>query len=631
MAKIKLEFLNNEANETEGLNHPGIETYTDLPYASTARECGQNSSDAGSDRPVIIKFDKLTIPWTDIEEHQKLRSTIYQCLKQSKKDNNQKAIDYFENAKSLVDKDSVTTLCISDYNTHGLEGPCVPGRPFHSLVKSSGVSTKFSDTSGGSFGIGKYAVFALSDLRTIFYSTRYKDEDGNNQFLMQGKSILMSHTDEDGNYRHSTGYWGASNYLPMESEADVPTWLGRDKQGTTLVALGFREKTGWQYRMAASLVRNFFVAIHNGDLVFRLDSDAIIINAKTLPTLFEDEQLRKAAKNSNQLDNFEYSHYLYQCLTSEEAKKITLDIDGLGKVSLRILLRDDLPKRLSIIRNGMIITDSLEHFGHSFKRFSMYRDFVAMVEPLENQGSALIKRLENPRHDGLSPERVTDETKRAAAIKSMQKLGREIRNAIKEEALSKPQKIEPLDELAEFFADPGKSEPVQDPNADDDPENYVYTEVVRAPRKPSPPKIRGLQDNGGSGGGSGGGGNNGGGKGNGQGSGAGGTGKKSYESVPLEGTRNMITPGAARNQRSVWFTPQVSGTIKLQVRASGISSSPEIKITQVSQGIIEKGLAVVDATSGNRQQIELFFAENYAGPIEIIGLRDMGGAENADN
>jgi hypothetical protein len=53
----------------------------------------------------------------------------------------------------------------------------------------------------------------------------------------------------------------------------------------------------------------------------------------------------------------------------------------------------------------MMITDNLKHFGDKFSRFPLYRDFVALVEPLDDQGNALIKKLEGPRHDELSAER----------------------------------------------------------------------------------------------------------------------------------------------------------------------------------------------------------------------------------
>jgi hypothetical protein len=52
-----LKFLPNDADELEGLGDAGIETYKDNPYASIARECGQNSNDAAVKRPVAVSYD----------------------------------------------------------------------------------------------------------------------------------------------------------------------------------------------------------------------------------------------------------------------------------------------------------------------------------------------------------------------------------------------------------------------------------------------------------------------------------------------------------------------------------------------------------------------------------------------
>jgi hypothetical protein len=43
-----LEFLPNQAGESEGLGDAGIETLRDNPYASCARASGQNSADAAT-------------------------------------------------------------------------------------------------------------------------------------------------------------------------------------------------------------------------------------------------------------------------------------------------------------------------------------------------------------------------------------------------------------------------------------------------------------------------------------------------------------------------------------------------------------------------------------------------------
>ena len=104
MPQLNLEFLTNEANESEGLNDPGIETYTDEPYASTARECGQNSADAVQEPPVMINFDRLSIAAADLGACDTLRAAVSSCLLQAKRTPDEKAIDFMGNAIELLSR-----------------------------------------------------------------------------------------------------------------------------------------------------------------------------------------------------------------------------------------------------------------------------------------------------------------------------------------------------------------------------------------------------------------------------------------------------------------------------------------------------------------------------------------------
>ena len=63
---------------------------------------------------------------------------------------------------------------------------------------------------------------------------------------------------------------------------------------------------------------------------FSLNHNEIEISASNLGKLFQNEQIQEAAYESSQLEDFEYAGYLYDCLTSEEAKKEILEVDGLG-------------------------------------------------------------------------------------------------------------------------------------------------------------------------------------------------------------------------------------------------------------------------------------------------------------
>lgn len=102
--------------------------------------------------------------------------------------NNQKTTRFFDKAIDVFNQDFIDVLRISDFNTTGLTGSDKDyNSAWQNLVKSSGVSNK-GGTSGGSFGIGKSAPFACSDLRTVFYSTI--DNQGLKAF--QGIARLVS-------------------------------------------------------------------------------------------------------------------------------------------------------------------------------------------------------------------------------------------------------------------------------------------------------------------------------------------------------------------------------------------------------------------------------------------------------
>lgn len=173
----------------------------------------------------------------------------------------------------------------------------------------------------------------------------------------------------------------------------------------------------------------------------------------SIAALFNDPNVYAAAEADNRVEDFETARDLFNCLISPEAIEKTLDIAGLGKIGVRILIQEDLPKKVGIIRNGMMITDSLKHFGEGFQKFPLYNDFVALVEPLEGHGSALIKTLESPRHDELSADYIPDSAKAAAARAAMVALGKKVRETIKSETKVDHAEEVAIDEMSEFFAD----------------------------------------------------------------------------------------------------------------------------------------------------------------------------------
>src|SRR5690606_34398278 len=101
--------------------------------------------------------------------------------------------------------------------------------------------------------------------------------------------------------------------------------------------------------------------------------------------------------------------------------------------------------------NGILITRSLEHFGARLERFPGAREFVALVEPADDSASRLLKTLENPKHDGFSSHRITDQVKRRKADVAMKTLADEVRKAIREHAAITEASEVVLDELSHLF------------------------------------------------------------------------------------------------------------------------------------------------------------------------------------
>lgn len=621
--KMKLKFLPNAGDETEGLNDAGIETYMDEPYGSVARECGQNSRDAENESangPVRLEFDKVPIPRSDLDADGELSTALSNCLTAAKDSEDEKATEFFTRALKVLENDEISCLRIADFNTRGLRGPCEPGNPFHSLVKAKGVSTKERRDSGGSFGIGKNAAYAISELRTVFYSTLYPDASGET-FLAQGKSILTSHR-ADGEPRRATGYWGdeerlPDEYLPVKGMSNAPTWSHRDEIGTTLHSVAFRETEDWAERMAATVLVNFVVALHREELEFKIDSGRIVMNKESISELLGNASIEEAAKNMSVHDDLKNARALYECITATETVIEELEIDGLGPVAIRVLVREGMPKQLSVVRNGMIITDSLENFGDKFRSFPMYRDFVAMIEPLSKDASGLIKRLENPRHDSLSAEQIPDPEKRKAADQAMRALAKQARAAIRSLAVSKPDDVEQIDELAEFFAsdDYGTEEPG---SKEEDPERFTYKPKKRV-RRSQAPKTKGLNGLGGNAKGTGGTADGGG---EGEGDGKGGKGPR-LQQVSLVDTRTLVPSDENGGARTVLFTPKRGGKLRLRIYATALQTSERVLIEDSSTGTVIEGDLHFDATAGQRAEVDVSLEDAYAGPIEVLAFAEI--------
>lgn len=616
------EFLPNPGREEEGLGHAGIETFKGSPYPGIARECSQNSLDAaatmqdGAARPVHLIFRHLSLPSSEIPDLQNLKKTLQACLDQAKARNLKKDKEFFERAIRVAGHTHIPVLSIEDFGTTGLVGPATPGRPFYALVKSSGVSQKANADAGGSFGIGKNAAFAISSLRTVFYSTLY-EATGVKVHLAQGKSILVSHED-GGQAKRATGYWGEREFEPVFGEEKIPHWLRRSKVGTTVASIGFVEESNWHWQMVESLIRNFFAAISDSSIQFtvqRSNEAAIDITDSTLAELFCRPEVVAAAETAGTTEDLKFSEAMWASMTSPETETHEKDFKAVGRFRIRLLQQKGLPSRVGILRNGMYIADNLKHFNQPLARFPLSRDFVAVLEPADRATSGRIRDMESPKHDEISAERIDDLIERDQLRRSMKALGVWIREVIKASTTKAAENEVLLDELNRFFSKPSEGPTIPDPaNQNDDPERVKLSQKAIRLR----PVGTGPEGDSGSSGGkkkskSKGGRTTGEGSGKGRGS----RGGRGGKNIPFFQLRNVVPPSTDGRVRVVTFTPKESGIANLEISAVGVSSDEPLTVLAIDSEPCTK-VPSIELTAESRASFNVQFDSPYTGPISVV-------------
>ena len=211
-------FPPTNGGRIDGFNDPGIAHFSGQPLSSLARETIQNSLDARLDQnhPVHVSFELIDVNPDDVGRDE-LSKAIAQCV-DSTSDGDRRVVTALRKASDTIRSDSIPCLQISDRNTSGLRG-----QQWGALVKMQGASYKADiEGAGGSFGIGKYAPFAVSTLRTVFYWTCYQEEESDRVTeKFQGKSVLMSHTHNQ-EETQGTGFFGHRKDCRELLAPDIP-------------------------------------------------------------------------------------------------------------------------------------------------------------------------------------------------------------------------------------------------------------------------------------------------------------------------------------------------------------------------------------------------------------------------
>jgi len=607
----------DESDQWDGFNEPGIEHFAGSPIPHLAREVNQNSLDSGRGVAVKVVIKHQMVETAQLPNLEELKATIALCGGASAEES-AKARQFFESAETELRKSKLSILEISDFNTKGMAGPSKNGTSFYAFMKAKGQSKKTSETATGSFGIGKFAPYAVSRLRTVFVSTVYLDQDSKFQRLTQGKSILMSHDDDD-RRRQGVGFWGVKERCqPVVGSSDeIPSWILRGGEelteedlGTKLVILGFDNSSGWQDNLATSVAENFFGSIAEGNLEVDID-DKYLLTKNNVKNFFLNESLSESIKSQkNEPEQFRNAKSYLACLTEQEGVITELgQMSSLGHCQLKIVIAPGLPKRVCVLRNGMFISDSLNLPG--LKNFSDFKEFVAVFECKSSIGIELLRAMEPPRHDDFAAERLPSKEDQLRGKKALKEMATWIREMLKRHAKDPVSDVTTLDELKDFFPDDsgeGNGKPAEEIN----PFGSVVIRVRKVtpnlnkpspfipepppppppppppwPPTPYPPSPIIPQP----------------------GPGA------SRPGIALNNLRAVSTSGKSRR---ILFTPLQSGLIAVSLYEAGADSDYDIAIKECDRGEIKNGRVILEVEAGVRTALEIVLKSSFEGALKVV-------------
>lgn len=410
-------FVSNQNCGIYGLNDGNIVQFSYKVIDSLVRECLQNSLDArveNSKEPVAVEFSQFTIKKPNFPDKDRYEDILNKCYSSNKDDPDPEK--FFKNALNIFSK-NINIMRISDYNTTGLTGAdtCKKGSVWSRLVKEQGTSNK-SSISGGSFGIGKSATFACSDLRTVFYSSL----DVNNIESHIGVAKLISFEDSPNNWTTGVGYYSNNDKLTaIQSQLSLNSYK-RTEPGTDIYIMGFRDTENLVHSIVKSVISNFLVSIWKGELIVKIQGE--YLDKSTLE--------KHISKLDDKKDKEIIDYYYLLSSNDSKIKKIHLNIDDYGKeygfenndCTLYLMDGENLNRKIMMTRSaGMRLFDQ--------NRISGSINFTGILMINGTNMNKAFRAMEVPSHDAWEPGLCKGSEKKA------EKMYKDLRKYMKTEVL----------------------------------------------------------------------------------------------------------------------------------------------------------------------------------------------------
>jgi hypothetical protein len=393
-----------------GLNNAAITSFNSNIINSFIREMFQNSNDARQRdksgktvKPLEIVINYKSVASSELPDFEGLNN-IFNWVKNSPENSDHEK--FFANAaESISNPADIKLFIFEDFNTTGLQGSDDDNRStFSSCVLSEGTSFKPSNQAGGSFGIGKNAIFGFSKLRTVFYISKNLAD----QYIFQGVSKLATYKDADGYNRSGRIFCGKTDkLLSIRNFADMPSnchsLFKREQTGLTQIALCPIIHDNWLEEFVKAILKNYWLLLDKGDLKVTLkqnDNTMLVIfrdNLKELLNKYFDPKIFTGDDAVNPIGNpFDY----YRCYKEGSLEKRTLG--KLGETHCYTLELEHVnTNSIAFLRNDMVV------FTKPARGFSTLK-YCGIVICNDQEGNAILRDMEPHTHDEFMPGRLED-------------------------------------------------------------------------------------------------------------------------------------------------------------------------------------------------------------------------------
>jgi hypothetical protein len=421
--------------EWQGLNNAAIYSFNSNIINSFVREMFQNSIDArnkklpkdastGKIPPLKIRINYKEIVQDEFPDFAGFYD-IFKSIAGSKP--NKQHSKFFNNGfKALGDKKKIPLFLFEDYNTTGLSGADDdPENTFNACVISEGISVNKDPTAGGSFGIGKNAIYGLSKLRTIFYSSVNNQGD----YIFQGKAKLASYYDDKDKTRDNKIYCGKgelqnSTRTIKELEEPFNALFKRTEPGLSQFAVCPVENKNWPEEFAKAILRNYWMLLEKGELVVELlnqDKNQIELNGNNLEVLMQEYFDPESYEPEDVLPKGNPWEF-YNCY--KNGKCLTKTLDKLGEVRFYFNEVDNKNTNcIAFLRNDMVVfTEAIWGFGSI--------GYCGLFMCDSDKGNEILRAMEPPTHDSISPERLHEKMD-GYSLKDGQKILSKINELVK--------------------------------------------------------------------------------------------------------------------------------------------------------------------------------------------------------